>query len=95
MEYSRLGNVIHGQEKAVTKSKYEEDVLINNHSSVWGSYWSEGQWGYACCHSLVKLSYCTGEAGKLARLVREGVVSGVTEYRYTTVLLFTRHHSSK
>ena len=69
VEYSRLGNVVHGQEKAVAKSKYEEDVFVNNHTSVWGSYWSEGQWGYACCHSLVKLSYCTGEAGKLAQLV--------------------------
>ncbi len=32
MEYSRLGNVISGQEKAVAKSKYDEDVLINNHT---------------------------------------------------------------
>ena len=24
------------------------------------------RWGYACCHSLVKNSYCTGEEGKLA-----------------------------
>ena len=37
--------------------------------SVWGSYWEAGQWGYACCHSMVKGSYCTGEAGKLARKV--------------------------
>ena len=69
MEYSRLGNVVRGQEKAVAKSKYEEDVYVNNHTSVWGSYWREGQWGYSCCHSLVKLSYCTGEAGRLAQLV--------------------------
>lgn len=69
MEYSRLGNVVRGQEKEVAKSKYEEDVVINNHTSVWGSYWSEGHWGYACCHSLIKLSYCTGESGRLAQLV--------------------------
>ena len=31
VEYSRLGNVIKGQERAVAKSKYEEDVYINNH----------------------------------------------------------------
>lgn len=37
-----------------------------NHSSVWGSYWQNGSWGYKCCHSLVKNSYCTGEAGKVA-----------------------------
>uniref|UniRef100_A0A6I8QNP1 Pre-mRNA-splicing factor SLU7 n=1 Tax=Xenopus tropicalis TaxID=8364 RepID=A0A6I8QNP1_XENTR len=31
VEYSRHGTVIKGQEKAVAKSKYEEDILINNH----------------------------------------------------------------
>ena len=31
---------------------------------IWGSYWKEGKWGYKCCHSFVKYSYCTGEAGK-------------------------------
>lgn len=32
VEYSRTGNVVRGQEKAVAKSKYEEDVYINNHT---------------------------------------------------------------
>lgn len=32
--------------------------------SVWGSYWYAGQWGYRCCHSLIKESYCTGDKGK-------------------------------
>lgn len=32
VEYSRLGNVIKGQEKAVAKSRYEEDVYNNNHT---------------------------------------------------------------
>lgn len=32
MEYSRHGTVIKGQEKAVARSKYEEDVTINNHT---------------------------------------------------------------
>ena len=31
-EYSRSGNVIKGQEKAVAKSRYEEDVFVNNHT---------------------------------------------------------------
>ncbi len=31
VEYSRHGAVLKGQEKAVACSKYEEDVLINNH----------------------------------------------------------------
>lgn len=64
VEYSRHGTVIKGQEKAVARSKYEEDVLINNHMCIWGSFWKDGRWGYKCCHSFVKMSYCTGEAGK-------------------------------
>jgi pre-mRNA-processing factor SLU7 len=48
------------------KSIYPEDVFLNNHSSVWGSWWKEFQWGYACCWSTVKNSFCTGEAGREA-----------------------------
>ena len=35
-------------------------------AQVWGSWWSGGQWGYACCHQSVKNSYCTGSAGETA-----------------------------
>uniref|UniRef100_UPI0037E80467 pre-mRNA-splicing factor SLU7 n=1 Tax=Semicossyphus pulcher TaxID=241346 RepID=UPI0037E80467 len=63
VEYSRHGAVLKGLEKAVARSKYEEDVLINNHICIWGSYWKDGFWGYKCCHSMVKQSYCTGEVG--------------------------------
>lgn len=52
--------------KGMAKSKYPEDVYINNHTSVWGSWWSNFHWGYECCHSIVKNSYCTGEDGKEA-----------------------------
>ncbi|KAH8686047.1 putative mRNA splicing protein [Tricladium varicosporioides] len=65
VEYDESGR-IKGAPKVIAKSKYPEDVLINNHTSVWGSWWSNFQWGYACCHSMVKNSYCTGEAGKEA-----------------------------
>lgn len=51
------------QEKAVPKSKYEEDVFINNHSTVWGSWWKDHQWGYKCCKQFTRNSYCTGQAG--------------------------------
>lgn len=64
VEYSRSGKIIKGQEKEIIRSKYEEDVLINNHTSVWGSFWKGGHWGYKCCHSFIKNSYCLGEAGK-------------------------------
>ena len=43
-------------------------VLVNNHAAVWGSWYdlASGTWGYACCHSVIHLSYCTGESGKEA-----------------------------
>lgn len=66
VEYSRQGQVIKGTEKAIVRSKYEEDVYVNNHTSVWGSFWQDHKWGYKCCHSFVKNSYCTGSAGKEA-----------------------------
>ncbi|KAF2709455.1 pre-mRNA-splicing factor SLU7 [Pleomassaria siparia CBS 279.74] len=65
VEYDERGR-IKGAPKTQTKSKYPEDVLLNNHASVWGSWWSNFQWGFACCHSTVKNSYCTGEEGRLA-----------------------------
>ncbi|KAF2460554.1 putative mRNA splicing protein [Lineolata rhizophorae] len=65
VEYDERGG-IKGAPKTKAKSKYSEDVFNNNHTSVWGSWWSDFKWGYACCHSTVKNSYCTGEAGKQA-----------------------------
>ena len=62
VEYDESG-AINGLPKAAAKSKYAEDVYPGNHTSVWGSWWSDFKWGYACCHSFVKNSYCTGEAG--------------------------------
>ncbi|GBP90284.1 Pre-mRNA-splicing factor SLU7 [Eumeta japonica] len=63
-QYNRDGTVAQGSEKQIARSKYEEDVLINNHTTIWGSYWKDGQWGYKCCHSFIKMSYCVGDAGK-------------------------------
>ena len=57
-EYSRYGNPLKSQPKAVVKSKYIEDNCVHNHKSVWGSYWNEGKWGYKCCKSLDRESYC-------------------------------------
>ncbi|XP_023522404.1 pre-mRNA-splicing factor SLU7-like [Cucurbita pepo subsp. pepo] len=48
---------------ALPKSKYEEDVFINNHTGVWGSWWKDHQWGYKCCKQTIRNSYCTGAAG--------------------------------
>lgn len=65
VEYDASG-AIKGQPKAVAQSKYAEDVLVNNHTAVWGSWWRDFRWGYRCCHSTVKNSYCTGEEGRRA-----------------------------
>lgn len=65
VEYDEAG-LIKGAPKKAAKSKYPEDVLINNHTSVWGSWWSNFKWGFACCHSVIKNSYCTGDDGKEA-----------------------------
>ena len=42
----RLGKVIEGQEKKHVKSKYVEDEYVQNHTTVWGSFWTNGKWGY-------------------------------------------------
>ncbi|KAL4190429.1 hypothetical protein AMTRI_Chr07g75580 [Amborella trichopoda] len=63
VEYDRAGRIIKGQEKSLPKSKYEEDVYINNHTSVWGSRWKDHQWGYKCCKQTIKNSYCIGLVG--------------------------------
>ncbi|KAL0119466.1 hypothetical protein PUN28_007750 [Cardiocondyla obscurior] len=76
VEYSRYGKIIKGQDRQVIRSKYEEDIYPNNHTSVWGSYWQEGKWGYKCCYSFIKNSYCTGESGKRAV---EAVSSGMPD----------------
>jgi pre-mRNA-processing factor SLU7 len=65
VEYDESG-AIKGAPKVIVKSKYKEDVLINNHTSIWGSWWSNFKWGYSCCHSMIKNSYCTGDEGKNA-----------------------------
>ncbi|KAF9889778.1 mRNA splicing protein [Aspergillus nanangensis] len=65
VEYDETG-AIKGAPKNAAKSKYPEDILSNNHAFVWGSWWHNFEWGYACCYSTVKNSYCTGEDGKKA-----------------------------
>ncbi|PKU63051.1 Pre-mRNA-splicing factor SLU7 [Dendrobium catenatum] len=63
VEYDRAGRIIKGQEVVLPRSKYEEDTYANNHTSVWGSWWKDHQWGYKCCKQLIRNSYCTGSAG--------------------------------
>lgn len=56
---SRLCNVIQ-----LITSSFVVTLFFFPLQCIWGSYWKEGKWGYKCCHSFVKFSYCTGEAGK-------------------------------
>ena len=38
-------------------------VYLNNHTSIYGSWFRDGRLGYKCCHQFHKNSYCTGAAG--------------------------------
>ena len=56
----------------VTRSRYEEDVMVNDHLSVWGSWYNTHLgWGYACCYATEKLSYCSGLKGRERAITRE------------------------
>jgi pre-mRNA-processing factor SLU7 len=68
-EYTRDGRLIKGGvavKREALKSKYEEDIFVNGHTAVWGSYFHKGafRWGYSDDHSLIRNSYCTGENGR-------------------------------
>jgi pre-mRNA-processing factor SLU7 len=68
VEYNRDGQILLGQEASRSNSKYTEDAYENNHTSVWGSFYANGKWGFACCHLLSRNAYCTGDAGKEATI---------------------------
>lgn len=61
VEYDRQGKIISGDVRPVVRSRYEEDNAPNNHAHVFGSWYANGAWGYACCHQAIYNSYCTGE----------------------------------
>jgi len=68
--YSRDGRIKRddGKPAPMPKSKFEEDVYVNGHTTVWGSYFHKGafKWGYADDHSLLRSSYYTGMNGRKA-----------------------------
>jgi pre-mRNA-processing factor SLU7 len=78
VEYTESG-AVKGETKVKPKSKYVEDKYIGNHTSVWGSWWDNFQWGYTCCHSTVKNSYCSGKEGiaaaDMAKKMRLGLLT--------------------
>ncbi|EOD41716.1 hypothetical protein EMIHUDRAFT_414359, partial [Emiliania huxleyi CCMP1516] len=77
VEYDRSGGLRAGKEKAVAKSRYEEDVLEQNHLAVWGSHFDTTtfRWGYADDHSTLRNSYSTGAAGRRAREMAAAALS--------------------
>nr|POE90142.1 pre-mrna-splicing factor slu7 [Quercus suber] len=77
VEYDERGK-IKGAPTKKEKSMYAEDVLINNHTSVWGSWWKDFKWGYSCCYSIVKNSFCTGEEGRRAAEEADAFSQGLT-----------------
>ncbi|GBG91669.1 hypothetical protein CBR_g52748 [Chara braunii] len=100
-EYDRAGRVIKGQDKSIPKSKYEEDVLINNHTTVWGSWWCPSKgWGYKCCKQTYRNSYCTGQAGlALAESANNNYVPAsttnqISHLTQTKDATLANHHSS-
>ena len=70
-QYTREGRMVKGPSSKMRvnqKSKYEEDIFVNGHKVVWGSYFHKGafRWGYGDDHSLMKNSYFTGDNGRRA-----------------------------
>ncbi|CAL9226295.1 unnamed protein product [Arabidopsis halleri] len=54
VEYDLAGRILKGHVVVLPKSKYKEDVHVNNHNSVWGSWWKGHKWGYKCCQLTVR-----------------------------------------
>lgn len=54
----------------VASSKYAEDVYVNNHTAVWGSFFCRNtfEWGYADDRSTRRNSYSTGLVGEAAAI---------------------------
>lgn len=60
VEYDRTGRITKGADKVVPKTKYAEDTLLGNHTTVWGSYYDPvtRMWGFACCKQTQRAAYC-------------------------------------
>ncbi|PXF46540.1 Pre-mRNA-splicing factor slu7 [Gracilariopsis chorda] len=71
VEYDADGRPKRETLKRLPVSMYREDVLDKNHKAIWGSFYSNGQWGYACCRQTQRNAFCTGEAGRKAAIETE------------------------
>lgn len=89
---------------SLPRSKYEEDVYINNHTTVWGSWWKDHQWGYKCCKQTIRNSYCTGAAGieaaeasaglMKANIARKEAAEGILKLLTCLEIIIHRFHNN-
>ncbi|KAL8156624.1 hypothetical protein AgCh_001634 [Apium graveolens] len=84
VEYDCSGRILKGEEIVIPKGKYEEDVYLNNHSTVWGSWRNNHQWGYKCCKQLIQNTYCTGAAGIEAADAAADIMKANITFDYLT-----------
>jgi pre-mRNA-processing factor SLU7 len=89
IEYTETGE-IKSQKKVTPKSRFVEDKYNGNHTSVWGTWWDHFQLGYACCHSSIKNSYCSGEEGIAAAEMAKKMRMGLVDTRGKNVLGIVR-----
>lgn len=87
-EYTKDGRLKKAVGKVTSKTKYEEDVYTNNHSSIWGSYFNmdSRRWGYRCCHSCIRNSFCTGDVGREQNDAKEGAIDKNQERKMSRLL---------
>lgn len=71
VEYDADGHPKREALKRLPVSIYPEDVVDKNHKAIWGSFYNNGKWGYACCWQTQRNAFCTGEAGRRAAIETE------------------------
>lgn len=95
VEYTRDGLLVKGKEAAIPVSRFDEDVYERNHTSVWGSYYKDDKWGYACCHQMTRSTFCTGEEGKkAAQLVNENLAKRMKNFEETRAEKIKEHEEA-
>lgn len=80
VEYSKTGQPVRAQNRltAPTTGDKEKQLYDGNHAMPWGTYFDvdSGKYGYDCCHSLIRNSYCTGKAGIEAAEASNNLLKG-------------------
>lgn len=52
-------NYLNIDKNGLKNSIYPEDRYFSNHSTIWGSHYIEGKWGYSCCKQTTRDTRCT------------------------------------